>query len=112
MKRFLSFVLLLAMIAVLVACSPISSGVVTSKDYDPAWTQTVYDQRCISRNAKGVCSGYISSPRFVYHPERFTLNLRGEEDKTGWVNVPEGEYNSYEVGDQYPRVSEKSDDGF
>lgn len=112
MRRALSFVGMLLALAVLVACSAISEGTVTSKDYDPAWTQTVYDQRCISRNSNGVCSGYISTPRYIFHPERFTLNLSGEEDKTGWVSVSESEYEQYEVGDYYPRGSEKTDDGF
>lgn len=102
MRKALAALSAVTLALVLAGCSAISTGTVTSKDYDPAWQQTVYDYHCMSRNKDGVCTYNAPIPRTVYYPESYTLNLKDGE-KTGWVNVSEGEYEDYEVGDHYPK---------
>lgn len=106
-RRVCGSLLALVVAAVLTACSSISAGYVTKKEYSPAYFVPV--TYCAMFNAKGIC--VVWATRQDYHPERFTLRLIESNDlldrdaKTGWVTVSEGTYDSYEVGDWYPRES-------
>jgi len=94
MKRF-AF-LLLGITLLLVGCSSISSGYITSKKYTPGWDNLV--QYCMYYKSNGSCGMY--GWRTDHYPERFTFDI-AQGDKTGWVDVPESEYSKYKVGDYY-----------
>ena len=85
----------------LVGCgSSISAGTVTEKSYSPEYQYMT--QQCAGYNKDGACTVWM--PIWHTMPESFTLDLRDGE-KDGYVRVSEAEYESYEVGDYYPRGS-------
>jgi len=98
-------VLVLAVALVLTACSSIHSGYVTRKEYHPAYTTSTTTNTCYSRDSKGICTFSMPSTTVNHFPERYTLSLQ-LDDKTGWVDVSPGEYESYEIGDYYNGGSE------
>jgi len=97
------FALPFVLILLLTGCSSIDQGYITSKDYSPSYMY--YRQTCVSYNENGGCRQYIQQP--IYVPENFRFNLE-QGEKTGWVNVPEHEYSSYEVGDYYNQHPRRS----
>lgn len=94
---------LIALIAVLTACAPgISSGTIIDKRHKDAWVQTTFVQQCTGyRN--GICSGWITVPRYLYWPEAWKFHLATDTDE-GWLNVSSVVYNKYEVGDYYEKA--------
>ena len=80
------------------ACSSISSGYVTSKEYHASYTYMT--MQCSYYNSKGLCQSWI----YLQHvmPEEWVLNLK-DGDKTGWANVDPSTYEKYEVGDYFGR---------
>lgn len=105
------FGVLLALLIVLSGCSAISTGTVTAKTYyEPyTWTETVYN--CYARDKNGACT--MNIPSYITHnePERFKFDLKKGKD-TGWVYVDGGTYQSYDVGDRYPRRSAQEDEEY
>lgn len=105
MRRLAAALLAIVVGVTLAACSAISAGYVTEKEYSPAYTYPV--TYCSMYSSKGSCMVWMTRQEYV--PEKFTLRLVESNDlldrdaKTGWVNVSEGTYDSYEVGDWYPR---------
>lgn len=92
----------------LAACSSVTHGTITSKQYKPEqqWTyeQPIYSQRCTtsgygSRTSTS-CSSYISSwiPIPETDPECWQLNLRNGSGDTGSVCVSEQAWNGARVG--------------
>ena len=92
--------LLLAGVAALSACSPISAGTITEKDHSDSYYYTTYDQHCTSYNVDGLCVTSIPVPRQVYVPEKWSFDIT-DGDKDGWVTVSEDTWHSHEVGDYY-----------
>lgn len=80
----------------LVACSPISRGTITNKEYTAPYTIPV--SYCAMYNSKGICTMY--GTRYDHYPARWKFNLNLEEEN-GWVYVNEHTYNEYEIGDFY-----------
>ena len=95
---------LLALLAVLAACSPISEGIIDTKEHKPGWWQTVWDQQCIQYDKDFICKMWIPVSRQVYHPPTWKFSLYDFDDPsiTGWVYVSENTYNDYEEGQRYP----------
>lgn len=91
MKKFLPTLALLAI--ALTACSPIKSGTIIEKDYDPPYQSTY--MMCGMYDSKGMCSMWM--PMTDQHPESFNLKLQEGED-TGWRSVTKGTYESHEIG--------------
>ncbi|WP_439377865.1 hypothetical protein [Amycolatopsis lexingtonensis] len=84
------------------ACSSISSGTVTGKEYEPE--STWFSQDCMSYDTKMNCRFYM--PTAHTDPECWRLDLvQGEDD--GSVCVSKQDYNSYGAGDFYPRGAAK-----
>lgn len=88
----------LLLTAILGCSSAITAGTVTEKTHHASytWVQMV----CAGYNSQGVCTTQV--PIMHAEPDRYTLSL-AEAEKTGWVNVSEQEYATYEVGDTYPK---------
>lgn len=91
MKRFLPIFILLAVL--LTACSPIKSGTLVEKDYQPSYESTYL--MCSMYDAKSNCAVWV--PVTQDNPESFHFKLREGED-TGWRSVSKATYESYEVG--------------
>lgn len=91
MKKFLPALALLAI--TLTACSPIKSGTIIEKDYDPPYESTY--MMCGMYDSKGLCTVWI--PMTNYHPESYNLKLQEGED-TGWRSVSKETYDSYATG--------------
>lgn len=100
MKTKLAAVAVLALL--LVGCSPIDSGTITDKHHREGYYQTTYVQQCMAYDKNGSCTQYITVPQTTYYPPSWTFDLRKGDEK-GWVGVSEGTYDSYEIGDYYPR---------
>lgn len=93
---------ILAVALLLVGCSPISSGEITSKSHRAGYYQPV--TYCAAYNNKGVCT--VWAVRQDWHPPTWRFDLRQQDDpisepKTGWAYVSEDTFNAYEVGDYY-----------
>lgn len=91
MKKFLPTLALLAI--ALTACSPIKSGTIIEKDYDPPYESTY--MLCSMYNSNGTCAVWI--PMTDHIPESFNLKLQEGED-TGWRSVTKETYDSHEIG--------------
>ena len=91
MKKFLPSLALLAI--ALTACSPIKSGTLIEKDYQPPYDSTY--MMCGMYDSKGMCSMWM--PMTDHHPESFNLKLQEGED-IGWRSVTKGTYESHEIG--------------
>jgi uncharacterized protein YceK len=87
--------ILFALVFLLAACSPISSGEITAKGHSDAYYYTT--MQCASFGKYG-CTSWI--PIMHYMPEQFSFSLvLGDEE--GYVYVTESTWNEYEVGDFY-----------
>lgn len=95
MKAKLAVIVTAALL--LVGCSSISSGYITAKKYQPAYTYTT--QQCASYNAKGVCTVWMPMTHHV--DEKFKFDIRNDNQENGWVYVSQGEYDHYQIGDYY-----------
>jgi len=98
-RLVLVLVMLGCLLTILLGCgSAISEGTVTDKTHRPSyiWIQNV----CAGYNSQGVCTTQV--PIVHTEPDRYTLSLQEGED-TGWVYVTEGEFDTYVVGDHYPK---------
>lgn len=84
-----------AAVLLLAGCSSISSGYVTKKEYEPAYTYST--MQCVAFNKYG-CSAYM--PMIHYVPEHFRFDLKNK-DKTGWVYVSHETFDAVNVGDVY-----------
>lgn len=103
-----------ALALMLAGCSSISSGYITDKTYTEPWTQQITQcwygmdypgmPNYLSKGSPYPCipSGY----RTVDHPASWEFSLK-EEDETGWADVSEDTYNSYEVGDYFQNPKDK-----
>lgn len=72
----------------------IKSGTVTDKEYNPAYTSTIFTR-----------IGNVTVPHNIHHSAKYEIKLSGEENGekvTGWIYVSEETYNSYNIGDYYP----------
>lgn len=104
MRRLLP---VLAIVA-LAACGgkDVTSGVVVSRDYQPAYDQQ--GSMCVSYDPKtGMCT--MSMVTVDHYNATWTLCLRDDtEDRppdqqdTGCVTVSEADYNRFQVGDHFP----------
>lgn len=81
-------------------------GTVTAKSHEAEWTQVVLDNVCPS----GQPASCYLQPRPVMHPATWSLALsdctrrtKKGDCVTGWHDVDEREWSSYQVGDIYPR---------
>lgn len=94
--------------------SGISSGLVTAKDDRPAYSSTeilpVYaGESCRKTGSATYCSPHYNYlPFVVYHPERFTLELRacpadGGKCRTGRVSIGKTEWETVKVGDEWSK---------
>jgi len=83
---------LLALLLALVGCSSISAGIITDKNYSPAysWTQMM----CVGKPI-------VCYPIIHYVPEQWSFSLQDGKGTEGWVYVSQDEFNKYEVGDYY-----------
>ncbi len=95
MKRKLAVIVAAALM--LVGCSSISSGTITAKAYEPAYSYMT--QQCVSYNAKSQCSVWMPVTHYV--DEKFRFDIRNDNKDTGWVYVHKSEYEKYEIGDYY-----------
>jgi len=92
--------------ALLVACGKaVTSGTVTSKNYQPP--DTVYEDICVSYDRKGNCAAHTVIPRT--QSAVWELCLRDDTPKkgvlqptTGCVEVSQADFERYEVGQHYP----------
>lgn len=96
-KKFLTSILILCSILVLLTgCTSLDAGTVIDKSYSPAHTEVWYSH----------CNGYII-PHTVYYNDSYQLRLEGEqngETVRDWVSVSEETYDTYAIGDQYPKA--------
>lgn len=111
---------------ILVGCGGVTSGQVVTKEYDDpdTWTsmEPVYIQRCqtVMKSSSVYVNGKYESR---YAPEQectqviaywhsvqnydgphWKLKLRNADDE-GWHSVTEREYQSYKIGEHYPRTT-------
>lgn len=93
MKRKL--VIALAAVLMLAGCSPISSGYVTKKTDEQAYSYVT--MQCMVFSKYG-CSAYVPIEHYV--PEKFKFDLKNQ-DKTGWVYVGKDTFDHVQVGDVY-----------
>lgn len=85
-----------AAVLLLSGCSSISSGYVTKKAHEPAYT---YSQMiCSGYSSKGYCTIWV--PIIHNVPDHWRLDLKNG-DKTGWVYVSPQTFNDIKVGDVY-----------
>lgn len=91
MKRPTFAAIVLALLLLLTACSPIDSGRITGKHHSDAYWYTTT-----------VCVGkpLICHPQVNYVPARWSFDLE-QDDETGWANVSEETFAEYDVGDMY-----------
>lgn len=71
----------------------ITEGIIIDKSYTVAYTTYA-----ITRVGKPP----VLTP--IYHPEKYSFQLRGEKDEktvTYWLTVPKEDYNEYKIGDYY-----------
>lgn len=81
-------------------CTSATSGTVTSKQHTPAYT--AYIPTCASYGANGVCNVWFLMP--YEEPECYAVNFRNpEEDTEGSTCVDPADYETYQLGDHYPR---------
>jgi uncharacterized protein YceK len=101
-KRIIAAVLA---VLVLSGCSPISSGYITEKTYEPAYTYITYDCKSYYQDDDGIRYCRYYGPTTHYVPDRWQFDLiqyrDGEDPVTGWVPVDGTVYDQYEVGDWY-----------
>lgn len=90
--------LAVAFVALLTACSPISSGTITDKTHYAGYHSTTY--MCASYNAQGMCS--VQVPITTWNPDTFKFNI-SQDGEDGWVMVSESTYNDYEIGDYFSK---------
>ncbi|KQO98305.1 hypothetical protein [Leifsonia sp. Leaf264] len=96
MKKILTVVASALAVAALAACSPISSGTITGKHYEPAYTYV--STTCAAYDSKGNCS--VTMPLTNYVDDEYRLDItRGGKD--GWVIVSEHTYDGARVGDYF-----------
>lgn len=95
MRKKLAVIVATALL--LVGCSSISSGYITAKNYEPAYSYMT--QQCAAYNAKGVCTVWMPVTHYV--DEKFRFDLRNDNKDTGWVYVSRTTYDQYQVGDYY-----------
>ncbi len=108
MNRYLRRLALVLSMLLLAACDcghSVTAGTVVKKSHAAAWVQFV--QTCVSYDPKGWCNAYTFIP--IEWPETWSLKLRddnqikpADQRDTSWVDVPETEYERYEVGERYP----------
>lgn len=97
MKKIMTILLLVGSLFALSACSSIDSGFIAKKNYSAPYDTTEYT--CITRDSKtNMCT--VNMPRQVHHAASYKFDLK-KNDKTGWVYVNEGDYNSHQVDDYY-----------
>jgi hypothetical protein len=98
------------------ACSSVTSGEITDKNYTEAYQteEPVTEQVCekekrTTGTGKNKKTSYVNEceeeetgeMETVDHPATYEFVLTDKDDKTGEVDVDEETYNSYEVGDFY-----------
>lgn len=82
-----------ALALALVGCSPIDSGTITNKTFEPE--HSVHTTQCTLVGKITVCT-----PVTRHYDDAWKFDLR-KGDETGWVYVTESEYESYDIGDEY-----------
>lgn len=92
---FVSVVLAAFLIAI--SFRDVESGRIDDKRHSDSHTETRLHPICVG---KGRISYYMLT---VYVPEYWELHLLNG-DEAGWRKVTEQEYESYKVGDWYPRA--------
>lgn len=85
MNRLIYSTILSALL--LVGCSDIDKGTVTSKSHHDAWTQVTM-----------VYVNKTAIPQVIYHSEQWTINIT-DSGKTGYCNVTKERFDSINVGD-------------
>lgn len=88
--------LLLVLPLLLAGCGP-DKGTIREKVYHEPWVQ--YYSTCVSYNKYGTCT--FSVPNNIPHAAQYCVKL---EDSNFEKCMPESTWNSYEVGDHYPRT--------
>lgn len=77
----------------LTACSPISSGTVTGKEFHPSHNETITTCHLIGKVT-------ICTPMTHRVDDKWQLDLT-KGDKTGWVDVDKSTYDRTSVGDYF-----------
>jgi hypothetical protein len=96
MKKILALGLVTLAALLLVGCSAINAGRITSREYTAPYTSVSF--MCAGYNKDGVCISQI--PVTNYHDATYRFNLQ-EGEEAGWVYVNEVDYNKYQVGDYF-----------
>lgn len=110
-------VLVLALLTLAVGCgdSAPENGLVVDKRYTPDhYVQESYNQ-CYAYNKDGICTLSIPVYSNRYVPPRYELKLQrcqanesGEQKcSEGWRNVSEVVYDTYDIGDYFPREGKR-----
>ena len=79
-------------------------GPVLGKDHHAPWVQMLPITTCYSDGKTVHCN--ITSYVPISHPESWTLAVQDCSQancRTYWVDVPQAEWETYSLGDQYPR---------
>ena len=101
MKRIATLIVA-SSLALVAACGWTGTGTVVQKDYDKAWTQHGTKQVCTTYGTPDRPQKSCSDvPDNHYWPESFQVQVKDGEGKKHWVDVPEREYDSLEVGDTF-----------
>lgn len=105
-KLWLLLLPLLAVLALAGCGKGINSGLITSKQFIPGYTEHYFEPVCVIFGKYG-CSLYIEVPESNYISDAWYLNLKAckgdpPKCKTGYVTVTQRSYGSYLVGRQYP----------
>jgi hypothetical protein len=100
-------VVIMAILA-LAACSKISSGWITEKQYTEGYYTTT--QVCVSYDPDDFhCTLYV--PQTTYHPPTWRFDLVANDEhgdpQEGWVYVTEETYDQYAVGGYYQDPEER-----
>lgn len=94
MKNKKALVIILAAIGfILVGCSPIRSGVITAKEFEPS--RSYITTQCHLVGKVTHCT-----PITNYDDEDWRFDIKSEKDE-GYVYVTPEEFEQYEVGDYY-----------
>lgn len=100
--------LLIAIIAglLLSACAtPPATGIVVSKHYESAHTETWVEMQCLSRDKNGMCTVSIPITQSRHHPERYVVVYRGKDSDgemvTAEATTSPGVFDSCQAGQKW-----------
>lgn len=79
----------------LTGCTQIASGTVHNRQYSPGYSYT--STTCSKSGKSTICMPYTQ-----YQPALWELDLYQSADTHGWRSVDQHEYDSCNIGDQYP----------